>query len=442
MKDNLKINSINQVKILKKATLYLNNKKNKYYDSSLNYLDSIEQNPGYGLIQLWNKGIKKIPIFFYLLLKDFLLSFYEFKFLQINSLKERKYQNIIICWSKINNFSKNGSFNDPYFNTNSNLNKNCVWFLIHMDQQVPKKISNNIVLIKKMSGKFNFKKLISFFLNIKNLTKNITSTIHTQSYQTKIAYAIFDKFKSLLNNNLRKILIPYEAQPFQNLIVKKTELFNKNIETIGFVHNFPPALPTSLIYREGSPKKIIVSNINQKKNLEKYLFWSKKNILVRESARFIDKSKEMSGKIFLPGYIKSIDLIISNLEILLSSHDDLGIQNFEIRNHPQKLKSKIHIDATNKIKELFKKYHSKNNSNKHNISIFIGSTGAIMEALEYGCSPIHIAEDPALQVYGQLLYPNIKTKIINKNIYHYCLIGSHKIINLGKKNITFKKYLK
>ena len=57
----LKINSINQIKILKKATLYLNNKKNNYYDSSMNYLDSVEQNPGYGLIQFWNKGIKKIP---------------------------------------------------------------------------------------------------------------------------------------------------------------------------------------------------------------------------------------------------------------------------------------------------------------------------------------------------------------------------------------------
>ena len=104
MKDKLKINSINQIKILKKATLYLNNKKNNYYDSSMNYLDSVEQNPGYGLIQFWNKGIKKIPTFFFLVLKDFLLSLYEFKFLQINSAKERKYQNIIVCWSKINNF--------------------------------------------------------------------------------------------------------------------------------------------------------------------------------------------------------------------------------------------------------------------------------------------------------------------------------------------------
>jgi hypothetical protein len=94
--NNLKINLINQLRILKKANIFLNNKKNTRYDSSLNYLDSIEQNPGYGLIKFWQKGIVKIPIFIFLILKDFLLSFYEFKFIQINKFKKKNYQNIII----------------------------------------------------------------------------------------------------------------------------------------------------------------------------------------------------------------------------------------------------------------------------------------------------------------------------------------------------------
>jgi len=442
LKYNLKINLINQIEILKKAKRFLNNKNNKYFDSSINYLDSVEQNPGYGLIQFWNKGIKKIPLFFFLVLKDFLLSFYEFKFLQINFEKKTKYKNIIICWSKFNDFAKNGSFNDPYFNTNSNLNINCIWFLIHMDDKIPKKISDNIILIKKISRKFNYKKLILFLLNIKKLTINIISTIHTQSLQTKVAYAIFDKFKSLLKSNLKKILMPYEGQPFQNLIIKETEKFNKNITTIGFIHNFPPALPSSLINRIGSPKKIIVSNPKHKYFLNRYLYWDKKNILTKESARFIIKKKKMSGKIFLPGYIKSIRFIISNIEILLSSHSFLGIQNFQIKIHPQKLKSKIHIALAKKIFEIFKKKNTKKNLIKQNVSIFIGSTGAIIEALEYGCSAIHIVDDPVLQVYGNFLYPNIKTKIINKNIYYYPSDKSQKMISLGKKNITFKNYLK
>jgi hypothetical protein len=110
--------------------------------------------------------------------------------------------------------------------------------------------------------------------------------------------------------------------------------------------------------------------------------------------------------------------------------------------HPQKLKSKIHIAIAKTIFELFKKKIITKNFNKQNVSIFIGSTGAIIEALEYGCSAIHIVDDPVLQVYGNFLYPNIKTKIINKNIYYYPSDKSQKMINLGKKNITFKNYLK
>ena len=90
MINNLKINLINQLRILKKANLFLDNKKNTRYDSSLNYLDSIEENPGYGLIQYWYKGIILIPKFFFLILKDILLSFYEFRFTQINKLKKKK----------------------------------------------------------------------------------------------------------------------------------------------------------------------------------------------------------------------------------------------------------------------------------------------------------------------------------------------------------------
>jgi hypothetical protein len=447
LKDNLKINLMKQLQILKKATSFLDNKKNKRYDSSLNYLDSIEKNPGYGLVQFWNKGIVKIPILLFLLLKDFLLSFYEFKFTQINKLKKKKFQNIIISWSRIHNFEKNGSFNDPYFNTNSNLNKSCIWFLIHMDNKIPKKISNNIVIIKKKSGKYNYAKLISFFINIQNFTTNISSMIHTESHQTKIAYAIFNKFKYLLKNNLKKIIMPYEGQPFQNLIIKKTLEFNKSISTIGFVHNFLPALPTSLIYRNGSPKKIIVSNIDHKYFFNKYLSWSKKRIQIKMSARFIDKKKEMSGKIFLPSHINSLDFIISNLKILLINYSSINIQNFEIRNHPQKLKSNKHIVAINKIKKILKANYKKkniikNNLKKSNISIFIGSTGAIIEALKYNCAVVHIVEDPVLQIYSKLLYPNIKTKIINEHIYYYYLSGTNKIIKLGKKNHTFKSYLK
>jgi hypothetical protein len=102
------------------------------------------------------------------------------------------------------------------------------------------------------------------------------------------------------------------------------------------------------------------------------------------------------------------------------------------------LKYKFDIENLNKSKELLKNKSLKNNINnlnKDNVSIFIGSTKTIIEALEYGCSVIHIVKEQELQIYSHFLYSNIKTKIINRNICYYSLSSYKKLINLGKKII-------
>ena len=49
-----------KIKVIKKSSLFLR-KNNIYYDSSLNYLDSLEPIPGFGIVQYWSNGVKKIP---------------------------------------------------------------------------------------------------------------------------------------------------------------------------------------------------------------------------------------------------------------------------------------------------------------------------------------------------------------------------------------------
>ena len=256
-----------------------------------------------------------------------------------------------------------------------------------------------------------------------------------------MANHIYNEFKPLLKKNVKKIIMPYEGQPFQNLIIKQSEKFNKNIKTIGFVHNFPPALPTNLIRRIGSPKKIIVCGTDQKYCLNKYLSWPKKDILISKSSRFINKNKDMSEIIFLPGYINSVNFIVKNLKKLILLHNYSNIRNFKIKIHPHKINSKIHIYVKKKISELFKRTKD-NNYNKEKISIFFGSTGSIVEALECGCSAIHIVDDPALQIYGKNLFPNINIETIDKNIYIYSLKKKNMLLNFGKKKVTFNNYLK
>ena len=41
--------------------------------------------------------------------------------------------------------------------------------------------------------------------------------------------------------------MPYEGQPFQNTIFKKSKEINNSIRTVGYVHSFPVGLPSNLI---------------------------------------------------------------------------------------------------------------------------------------------------------------------------------------------------
>ena len=446
---NLLLNNIKkkQISLIKKIHNHLKNVN--YPDSSLNYYCSIDPTTGFGLLQYWDKGVKKLYLYFFLILKNFLNSFYDFNYIFRGKISNN-YIHIIISWSKYQDFSKNGSYNDPYFNINSNFKKKCIWFLIHLDSKIPSKISKNIVLIRKNRKKINFIKLFYFIFNFNNLLFNFRKIIHEQSYEFINANKIFIIFKKLITNNVKNILIPYEGQPFQNLILKKSKEINKNLKTIGFVHNFPPPLPVNLIYRNGSPDKIIVSGADQKYFLHKYLLWNKNQIILSPSSRFVNLNKDMSNKIFLPGYINSVDFIIKKIEYLIYSKKYFFIANFLVQVHPLQSKSVVHISLKKKIESLFKKFlkiskitkeKKISKITKEKISIFFGPTGAIGEALETCHNVIHITDDPTFNLYTKILYPSIKVQFISKDVYKYSLNNFNQLINFGRKNITFNKYL-
>ena len=79
---------------------------------------------------------------------------------------------------------------------------------------------------------------------------------------------------------------------------------------------------------------------------------------------------------------------------------------------------------------LLKEKRKKAKNNK-NLSIFIGSTGAIIEALERGTKVIQICEFPLLDVYSNDLWKNIIVNKIAKNIYTYKLKKKGRLIKLG-----------
>ena len=132
------------------------------------------------------------------------------------------------------------------------------------------------------------------------------------------------------------------------------------------------------------PDKIILNGKDQARCFTKYLGWKKKQIKILPSFRFLKKNKKNNKKIiFLPLILKNLDLVTENIEYLIKKKI-INIQEYETRNHPAS-KSKVNLELIHKINKLKNIYANNSNNFKYkNYLIFIGSSGAIIEALERG----------------------------------------------------------
>ena len=105
-------------------------------------------------------------------------------------------------------------------------------------------------------------------------------------------------------------------------------------------------------------------------------------------------------------------------------------------------KSKKHLQAIKSINTLLAKYNNffSNRRDMNNVSIFIGGSGSIIEALERGVEVIHICEDPVFQSYSSALWPSIKVTEVNDNIFKYQLLKKGNLIKFGDNDKLFKDF--
>ena len=115
-----------------------------------------------------------------------------------------------------------------------------------------------------------------------------------------------------------------------------------------------------------------------------------------------------------------------------------NLKDFKVRNHPAAKNSKKHLKLINEINKITD--NCINTNSISNTSIFIGSTGAIVESLFHGIEPIHLMEDVEFEMYSQELWPSIESNFIKEKIVKYKLIDKN-IVKL-ENNFSFENYLK
>ena len=236
--------------------------------------------------------------------------------------------------------------------------------------------------------------------------------------------------KTLESGNFEKIFLPYEAQPFQKLLISKVRKKYKKIKFISYLSAMQP-FPIHLHDNNIIPDMNYAVSPAQIKQLNEIFSWDKKKIKLVKAHRFDKKLIfKYKNKIVLPYFINGKEKIYDNLFKLINSKPKNFFSRISLAPHPAGLNDKRYMKFVRSLESMIAKFDHKFNKNTiKNHSIIIGSTSTIFEALEYGLEVFHIVNEPILECLDYLFWPTIKISYFNSNVFVYRTKYKKKLIN-------------
>ena len=347
------------------------------------------------------------------------------------TLKKIDKINVIYSYCEKKDF-RNNFYYDKYFGLKSNEIKNTYWFLISLDNYVPKTKYKNLFILYREANRFKFYFFIKSIFRILKMKKSIYYLNNTYHLSEIYASFFFNTFKF---NNFN-LFLPFENRPNQNAIIEKTKLISTSNLVNAYFHRLPEPLQTEMFYKKNEINNLYVSSKVQKKVFSDYFNWPKNKLKVIKSLRY-KNLKLRKNIIYLPYEIDDINFYLSNLKFLSEFYLEIS-KNFSISIHPLKKKSLKHIE----FKRLFKKLTFPKNSKKDNdISIIFGETGSVAsECLETYGKVYHITNQN-YNIFSPEIWNNVQTTKIKEGIYLYKKISALKMLNIGSKKSSFKTLL-
>ena len=138
--------------------------------------------------------------------------------------------------------------------------------------------------------------------------------------------------------------MPYEGQPFQQMVFSEAKKLNEKILTLGYIHSMLTPFPGEHIYRPGSPDKLYVHGSSQIEILKSKLNWPENKLFLINSLRFqMNDKKSLSNKIFLPRIILDKKILVNAFRDLVINSPTASFTKLDVRNHPAMFNSKKHL---------------------------------------------------------------------------------------------------
>jgi hypothetical protein len=404
---------------------------------------------GNAILRLWSFGRLEIGSLLIQYLRSiFLIGVQSSYRLSIKPEVGSKYNQIIVSWAKQSDFLLDGSYHDRYLQTNSKDIASTLWILITLDGRPLFNLNANIGIIERdpLAPKYDYvflvKTIYRKIIQSKGRWKNFVFLLSaTTAYAEQVADLVCSMARDA---DISCLLMPYEAQPFQNETYSRIKIFNSDIHTIGYLHSSLAALPVDLLYRRGAPDTLWVHGDGQREILCSKLGWPSLRVKKIKSLRYKYEDKScFGGQIFLPySFSGSIKLADSLRDFFVLSKKN-GLSAFTIRNHPLMVKSKIHIALGAKIEALIQRFDIGSSEKKgaSSLSIFIGVTAGMIEALEKDIEVVQICSNPIFESHSQNIWSSFSVKELGKNIFSYELNRKGEYIEFGDQDNTLQIYL-
>ena len=264
-------------KIISKYYSHLKKNKIDVTKSAFCYFSGSISTLGYYNFLKIKKKIGNLKLFF-----EYIKNIYgvfnqgNYKILNSNNLR-KNFDKLIVTWAFKQSFDNKGNLFDRYLQINSKNLKKTIWFVIYLDKQNPKKISSNIILLKKDEIFLLFKIIyfIKTFFRIARISSfNLRKIAHYFTSDFNFSNIVMEKLRLLVNfKKIKEIKMPYESQIFQNEIFKFAKKKNFKVKNLAFVVYTAP-FPKELYFNKNNKiDKLYLVNSNMREILAKHLRW-------------------------------------------------------------------------------------------------------------------------------------------------------------------------
>jgi hypothetical protein len=231
--------------------------------------------------------------------------------------------------------------------------------------------------------------------------------------------AIKKRFSGLLHK-VETVVVPYEGQPFQQRIFIECQKY-RNIRTVGYLHSGMPAFPGYMVHRPGAPHVLLIHGPAYKDGLMA-LGWSEDSLQIIPTLRLARRNRaDIEGRIYIPYAAPTYESVGPELAVVLQNLET-RLRMPRVQLHPDRTNSPEHKELKTQLEQLLGSMSDKfTDDAQASLTIYIGYTSVMFEAMEGGLEVVQICGEPAVECFAPDIWRSLKIEKISEKCYRYSL---------------------